>query len=533
LNYIHVGTAFNRLGKMAKHRDVSSRHLVHYDAFTGLLRLACGFAENGKFGSQELANTTHGIAKLHDAGRLDVTDGPVDATLAALEIDTVRVAPNMNSQEVANTVYAYGTMGRMPGDVTWAALETAAVRVAPNMNSQEVANLTWAYATLGRMPGDETWAALETAAVRVAPNMNSQEVANLTLAYAKFGRMPGDETWAALETAAVRVAPSMNSQQVANLAWAYSTLVRMPGDETWAALETAAVRVAPNMTSQGVANLTSAYATLGRMSGDETWAALETAAVRVAPSMNSQEVANLTWAYATLGRMPGDETWAALETAAVRVAPNMNSQDVANILWAHSTLSTLRDVNHPPWYATVWDLASTLESRGFPPKGLRMLFHVHLMHQLTTSTRPVKVAYPAWLMVEARDAWMQQVRDDITVSRTHRELASVIGELGVRHEVERVTADGYFSMDIYLPEHDVAVEFDGPTHYYTTGGASSSRDASTTRTAKTELRDVLLVKQCARVVTVPWFEWRDLGKTPKARRAYVKEKLTREADVEL
>ena len=29
-------------------------------------------------------------------------------------------------------------------------------------------------------------------------------------------------------------------------------------------------------------------------------------------------------------------------------------------------------------------------------------------------------------------------------------------------------------MDIYLPEHDVAVEFDGPTHYYTTSGASSS-----------------------------------------------------------
>jgi hypothetical protein len=174
-----------------------------------------------------------------------------------------------------------------------------------------------------------------------------------------------------------------------------------------------------------------------------------------------------------------------------------------------------------------------LESQDFNPEGLCMLFHVHLMHQLTTSTRSVEVAYPAWLMVEARDAWIQRVRDDVTVSGAHRELASVIGELGVRHEVERVTADGYFSMDIYLPEHDVAVEFDGPTHYYTTGGASSSRDASTTRTAKTELRDVLLAKQCARVVTVPWFEWRDLGKTPEARRAYVKEKLTREAGVEM
>jgi len=60
-----------------------------------------------------------------------------------------------------------------------------------------------------------------------------------------------------------------------------------------------------------------------------------------------------------------------------------------------------------------------------------MLFHVHLMHHSTTSTRPVNVAYPAWLMVEARDAWMQQVRGDITVSRSYLKLASVIGELGV------------------------------------------------------------------------------------------------------
>ena len=99
--------------------------------------------------------------------------------------------------------------------------------------------------------------------------------------------------------------------------------------------------------------------------------------------------------------------------------------------------------------------------------------------------------------------------------------------------MERVTADGYFSMDIYLPEHDMAVEFDGPTHYHTTSGASSPRDASTTRTAKTELRDVLLAKHCARVVALPWFKWQDLGKMPEARRAYVKEKLAREAGAEV
>jgi hypothetical protein len=72
------------------------------------------------------------------------------------------------------------------------------------------------------------------------------------------------------------------------------------------------------------------------------------------------------------------------------------------------------------------------------------------------------------------------------------------------------------------------VEFDGPTHYYHSSASSSSRDAlKMLRTAKTELRDCLLAKQCAKVVTVPWFEWRHTGSTPEKRRAYVREKLAR------
>ena len=93
-------------------------------------------------------------------------------------------------------------------------------------------------------------------------------------------------------------------------------------------------------------------------------------------------------------------------------------------------------------------------------------------------------------------------------------------ELGVCNEVERRTDDGYFMMDIYLPDYDVAVEFDSPTHYYHASEYSStSRDASTTtRTAKTELRDFFRARQCARVVTVPYFEFDAVKDSPEKRR---------------
>ena len=372
-----------------------------------------------KFQSQTVGNKTHGIAKLHEAGRLDAADGSVDDALAALETDAVRVAPTMNPQNVANTMGAFSKLGRMPSDKTWAALETAAGRVAREMSPQNVANTMWAFSKLEVMPDDKTWAALETAAGRVARDMNPQNVTNVM------------------------------------------------------------------------------------------------------------------FTYATLGIVPNDMTRAALNTAAGRVARDMNSQELANTLWASATLFTLRDVEHPPCYAAMWDLVCRLQASEFSDESLRMLFHVYLMHHFSSSSGSVKVAYPAWLMVDARDAWMHNVRDGITMSRSHRALASVIGDLGIRHEVERVTGDGCFSMDIYLPEYDVAVEFEGPSHYYHSSASSSSRDASRMlRTAKTELRDCLLAKQCAKVVTVPWFEWRDTGSTPERRRAYVREKLAKEAGIE-
>jgi len=360
-------------------------------------------------------------------------------------------------------------------------------------------------------------------------------VANTMWAFSKLERMPDEKTWASLNTAARRVAPAMNPQEVANTMGAFSKLERVPDDTTWAALETAAGRVAPEMNSQAVSNVMGAYAKLERMPDDKTWAALETAAGRVAREMNSQEVVNVMLAYAKLGRVPDDKAWAALNTAAGRVARDMNSQDLTTALWASATLFTLRDVDHPPCYAAMWDLVCGLKASDINGEELRMLFHVHLMHRFSSSSGSVKLAYPAWLMVDARDAWMRDVRDDTTTSQSQQDLASVLDQLGIRHEVERVTDDGYFSMDIYLPDYDVALEFDGPTHYYHSSRASSSsQDApKMLRTAKTELRDCLLAKQCAKVVTVPWFEWRDTGSSPEKRRAYVREKLAGEAGVEI
>jgi hypothetical protein len=526
LNVINVSTAFSRIGKMATQRSFYPRHLTADEAFQGLMQRTRDFARDGKFPARSLANTLHSVAKLCASRRVDVADGAMKETLKGLESAVVRATPSMVPQALANTLWAYATLGRAPEPETWRALETTAAHVAPDMVPQALANTLWAYATLGRAPEPETWEALETAAVRVAPSMVAQDLANTLWAYATLGRAPEPKTWRALETTAVRVAPSMVPQNLANTLWAYATLGRAPEPETWRALETAAVRVAPSMVPQALGNTLWAYATLGRAPEAETWEALETTAVRVAPSMVPQNLANTLWAYAMLGRAPEPETWRALETAAVRVAPDMVPQALANTVWAYTSLSSLRDVVLPSSYAAVWELVCNMEARDLTAADRMMLFHSHLMHQSFLSSRAtINISTPPWLMVEARDAWMSQVHNNVIVSKQQRKLAQILEKLGVRHEVEHVTDDGYFSIDIYLLDHDIAVEFDGPSHFYSNGDSSS-------RTAKTELRDLFLGQRCNKVLTVPWFEFGNLNALGAVKHTlYVRELLAEEGIV--
>jgi hypothetical protein len=75
------------------------------------LRRARDFALNGRFQARNLANVFHSIATLCATRRLDVTDGTVEETWAALEGAAVPAAPDMKPQEVSNALWAYAMLG--------------------------------------------------------------------------------------------------------------------------------------------------------------------------------------------------------------------------------------------------------------------------------------------------------------------------------------------------------------------------------------------------------------------------------------
>jgi hypothetical protein len=131
-------------------------------------------------------------------------------------------------------------------------------------------------------------------------------------------------------------------------------------------------------------------------------------------------------------------------------------------LWAFLTLAATRGLPLPACYPSLWRLAHELDVGALKDAGLCNLFHAYLIHtELVGGDVLDEVTFPAWIMREAREAWMRNARDDVTVPTWVNEAASIIGDLGVRCEVERLSDDGYFSIDVHLPDSNVALEFDG------------------------------------------------------------------------
>jgi len=95
------------------------------------------------FGTQELANIMHAMAKAHYTPTNPLVLGP-------LEQHTEALADTFNTQDVANTIWAYATMGREPGAGLMRVLEGRAEALAGTFKAQGVANTLWAYATMGR-----------------------------------------------------------------------------------------------------------------------------------------------------------------------------------------------------------------------------------------------------------------------------------------------------------------------------------------------------------------------------------------------
>jgi hypothetical protein len=141
-------------------------------AWDTLLRSACARASTG--GPRFVSNCLLALAYAAEAPDLEADASTVSVLLGAAQ----QAAPDMNAQEVANTLWALSVLHVPLSTPTYAALVDAVTRTAPEMNAQNVANTSLAFGRLGTFFHGPAGAALMLQMAAVAGRWNAQEVAN-------------------------------------------------------------------------------------------------------------------------------------------------------------------------------------------------------------------------------------------------------------------------------------------------------------------------------------------------------------------
>ena len=203
----------------------------------------------------------------------------------------------------------------------------------------------------------------------------------------------------------------------------------------------------------------------------------------------------------------------ALEGAAVRVAPSMNAQDVANTVWAMATLG---------WQANAEMVSAfqQLVNAMVADSGLLQLSAAHLSQLLQAHLASQflglgLITLPQSMLDVAVKARREDARK-VTVSNGQLEVGESLRRLCVSHELEYITADGLFSIDLAIVDRRIALEFDGPSHF--------TRN-TLEPLGHTRLRDRLLSAMGWHVVSIPFFDW-DRLQRPEQMDAYVQQRLS-------
>jgi hypothetical protein len=254
----------------------------------------------------------------------------------------------------------------------------------------------------------------------------------------------------------------------------------------------------------------------------------------------------------------------------------LKTHEVMNVAWAMAAMHVTGEKSPlMPAYAKAWKrLCATplsefqaSKSRAIRRDGaidsalatddkiVGIVHHVRLIHERlfppeSAASVDLGAVMPRELETASIDEWNRQVKKPVK-SKMQLNIAEVISQAGIEFQAEKMSADGYFSMDFYLPEYDVALEYDGPSHYYkawrtedrvfpdTNPGFPPDEDAAVMpvpvwmvgreKTVKTAIRDMLLeAGHVRKVVNVHAHEAMRYAKKRPALRRFIENLLRRE-----
>ena len=435
------------------------------DAFgEGILRHIRGFK------SMELSNLVWATSTL----KIQFEDREVMAAMDAAMIDAAHDEPHFfSSQSISNILWAAGNHpdGVQLSEELLGVLADLSVRKFETFTPQGLSNSAWGFASVGFNPGGDFIDLLKRAWCREGQTYIVTEVANLLWSFYILKEHPGDQT---LESVSRRLADipeeDMHLQTIANILYTLAQMEYLPPRRTMERLEDICTRAMRRgaegdeevRMAQGgatLSNLLWAMSSLRYRPGEEFFAAFNEQCVRRCDEFTDQGVSNIMFAYANLDSNPGRPVLDAFVAAAKRAMPEFTAQGVANSAWAWAVLDYWPDSELIDLYK---EKIKSLDRQQISKLDYVQLFQASYAFEQFS---PHGALMEGELLATSREVWEQISSARVTISALHQDVSGALTRMGIPHEIEYLTQDNLFSMDIALRGRKVAIEVDGPSHF--------------------------------------------------------------------
>ena len=437
----------------------------------GIVRLASGFK------SMELSNIVWAIASMNLSGLSGGLPREVMVALDDAMCRSIASDPDtFSSQSVANTLWA---AGNAPDVVTLSprlmdALASVSCDKFHTFTPQGMTNTIWGFACNGHHPGDELMDKMREAWKRSGHTYIVTELANILWAFHVLKTYPGPECLAVVgERMLTLTDEDLHVQTLANMMYSFAQFEHLPGRATMDRVEDLCARAfrsadvgepgSVTPASNSLSNLIWAFGVLKYKPSEEFFAAFDAVVSSTLGDFNDQGVSNVLFTYANLNHNPGAQLLDALARRCADFISVYAPQGVANTVWAWVVLDGAK--YPPPALLRLYaERISKTRDEDFSKIDRVQLFQSHLaLKQFSNHDGEL---LSGEMLRSCERAWMEVSAGNLTISAIHRDVSETLTRMGIPHEIEFLTSDGLFSVDIALRGRKVAIEVDGPSHFF-------------------------------------------------------------------